>query len=60
MKDIIEKINVVDALVVILVGGALIASVVVGRDDISLAAVTGLVGYLGGHGAATITQTSKE
>ena len=60
MKDLIEKINVVDALVVVLVGGALIASVVVGRDDISLAAVTGLVGYLGGHGAATIAQTSKE
>lgn len=55
MKDIIEKVNIVEALVVIVSGAALVAAVVTGQQDIALAAVGGLVGYLG-HGAQTALQ----
>lgn len=47
MKDLFEKINVVDALVVIVTGAALVACVVTGQSDAVLALGGGLVGYLG-------------
>lgn len=47
MKDILEKINVVEALVVIVTGAALIACVVTGQQEAVLALGGGLVGYLG-------------
>ena len=40
-------------LVVLLVGASLIAAVVTGQKDIALAAVTGLLGFLGGPVAAS-------
>lgn len=49
MKDIFDKINVVEALVVLVAGSALVAAVVTEQQEIALAAVSGLVGYLG-HG----------
>lgn len=52
MKDMFEKINVVDALVVIITGVALVACVVTKQSDAILALGGGLVGYLGGHVAA--------
>lgn len=52
MKDMVEKVNVVEALVVVVAGAALIAAVVTNQQDIALAAVSGLVGYLG-HSAQT-------
>lgn len=52
MKDLIEKINVVEALVVIVAGAAMVAAVVTNQQEIALAAVSGLVGYLG-HGVQT-------
>lgn len=48
IKDLFEKINVVDALVVVFTGAALIASVVMGQSEATLAIGGGLVGYLGG------------
>lgn len=48
MKDLFEKINVVEALVVIVTGVALIACVVTGQQEATLALGGGLVGYLGG------------
>lgn len=47
MKDIIEKVNVVEALVVLVTGAALIACVVNGQQEAVLALGGGLVGYLG-------------
>lgn len=47
MKEILEKINVVEALVVVFTGTALIASVVTGNQEAVLAIGGGLVGYLG-------------
>ena len=47
MKDILEKINVVEALVVSVTGAALIACVVTGQQEAVLALGGGLVGYLG-------------
>lgn len=47
MKDIIEKVNVVEALVVLVTGAALIACVVTGQQEAVLALGGGLVGYLG-------------
>lgn len=47
MKDILEKINIVEALVVVFAGSALIASVVLGQQEAVLALGGGLVGYLG-------------
>lgn len=47
MKDILEKINVVEALVVVFTGAALIACVVMGQQEAVLALGGGLVGYLG-------------
>lgn len=47
MKDLFEKINVVEALVVIVTGAALVACVVTGQQDAVLALGGGLVGYLG-------------
>lgn len=48
MKDIFEKINVVELAVVLVTGTALIASVFIGSDNAVLALGGGLVGYLGG------------
>lgn len=48
MKDIIEKINVVELAVVIVTGTALIASVFMQSQEAVLALGGGLVGYLGG------------
>lgn len=53
MKDILEKINVVYVLIVAVVGVALIASVFLNQKEIALAAVTGLLGYLGGVATST-------
>lgn len=53
MTNLIEKINVVYTLVVLLVGASLIAAVVTEQKDIALAAVTGLLGFLGGPVAAS-------
>ena len=53
MSNLIEKINVAYTLVVLLVGGALIAAVFTGQKDIALAAVTGLLGFLGSPVAAS-------
>lgn len=47
MKDLFEKINLVEALVVIVTGAALIASVVTDQQEAVLALGGGLVGYLG-------------
>lgn len=47
MKDMFEKINVVEALVVIVTGAALVACVVTGQQEATLALGGGLVGYLG-------------
>lgn len=47
MKDLFEKINVVEALVVIVTGVALIACVMTGQQEATLALGGGLVGYLG-------------
>lgn len=47
MKEVLEKINVVEALVVVFTGAALIASVVMGQQEAVLALGGGLVGYLG-------------
>lgn len=55
MKDIFEKINLVDALVVCFSGAALVACVVLGQNEATLAIGGGLIGYLG-RGAA-ITKT---
>ena len=48
MKDLFEKINVVEALVVIVTGAALVASVMTNQQEAVLALGGGLVGYLGG------------
>lgn len=47
MKDLFEKINLVEALVVMVTGAALIACVVTGQQEATLALGGGLVGYLG-------------
>lgn len=47
MKDVLEKVNVVEALVVVMTGAALIACVVTGQQEAVLALGGGLVGYLG-------------
>lgn len=47
MKDLFEKINLVEALVVVVTGAALIACVVTGQQEATLALGGGLVGYLG-------------
>ena len=47
MKDLFEKINLVEATVVIALGGALVASIMCGLQEISLAVAGGLVAYLG-------------
>lgn len=47
MKDVLEKINLVDALAICFTGAALIASVIMGQQDAVLALGGGLVGYLG-------------
>lgn len=47
MKDLFEKINLVEALVVLVTGAALVACVVTGQQDAVLALGGGLVGYLG-------------
>lgn len=48
MKDLFEKINVVEALVVIVTGIALVACVLTDQREATLALGGGLVGYLGG------------
>lgn len=52
MKDLFDKINVVDALVVVFSGIAMIAAVLTDQKDVALAAGSGLIGYLG-HGIAS-------
>lgn len=52
MNGLFEKINIVEALVVIVTGAALVASVVTGQNEAVLALGGGLVGYLG-HGVQT-------
>lgn len=47
MKDLFEKINLVEALVVLVTGAALVACVVTGQQEAVLALGGGLVGYLG-------------
>ncbi|MGI6031011.1 MAG: hypothetical protein ACOX7F_05870 [Eubacteriales bacterium] len=47
MKDLLEKINVVETLAVTFTGAALIAGVVTGQQEVVLALGGGLVGFLG-------------
>lgn len=47
MKDIFDKINVVEALVVVFAGISLIAGIVAGRNEIALSLGTGLIAFLG-------------
>lgn len=47
MKDLFEKINLVEALVVLVAGAALIICALTGQQDGMLALGGGLVGYLG-------------
>lgn len=54
MKDVLEKINIVDALAITFTGAALIAAVILGQKDAVLALGGGLVGYLG-----AVVPTSK-
>lgn len=49
MKALIEKVNVVYALVVIFTGVGMIASVMTNQQEIALASISGLVGFLGGN-----------
>ena len=56
MKDLFEKINLVEALVVLVTGAALVASVVTGQQEAVLALGGGLVGYLG----AVVPSNHKE
>lgn len=48
MKEIFEKVNIVDAGVVVVTGAALIICAVTGQQEGLLALGGGLVGYLGG------------
>lgn len=47
MKEIFEKINIVEAMVVVVAGAALIICAVTGQQEGMLALGGGLVGYLG-------------
>lgn len=47
MKDVLEKINLVEAMVVVVAGAALIICAVTGQQEGMLALGGGLVGYLG-------------
>ena len=47
MKDLFEKINLVEALVVLVAGVALIICAVTGQQEGMLALGGGLIGYLG-------------
>lgn len=47
MKDLFEKINLVEALVVLVAGAALIICALTGQQEGMLALGGGLVGYLG-------------
>ena len=48
MKDLIEKINIQEVLVILICGIGLVMSVIYSRNDLSMAIGGGLVGYLGG------------
>lgn len=47
MKDVLEKVNVVEALVVIVTGTALVICAMTSQQEGMLALGGGLVGYLG-------------
>jgi len=53
MKELIEKINLEEMLVIVVCGIGLILSILYSQNDLALAIGGGLVGYLGGVNTTT-------
>lgn len=48
LKELIEKINVIQLFVVLFCGVGLIMAICYGTENLSMAIASGLIGYLGG------------
>ena len=48
LKDVIEKINVVDAMIIVFCGVGLVIGICQGQNDVVMSLGAGMFGYAGG------------
>ena len=60
MKDVFEKINIADCLVIITLATAQLLAIFYGLDELAMSIASGLLGYIGGSVKSTVNRKGDD